>query len=87
MANDSFKYRSKGDLLSSGTRSAAVTPHDTNEIEVTRQIYIAADGVLYIALQDDAAAKSFGTVTAGATYDWRVRLVHTSTTATVIAIY
>jgi hypothetical protein len=87
MAVDAFKYRAKSDQLTSGTKSVAITPHDTTEIEVTRQIFIAGDGILSIALADDAAHQSFGTVTAGSTYDWRVRLVHTDTTATVIAIY
>ena len=75
-------------VITPAVRGAAITPHDTNEIEVTRGIYVGGAGNLTVKFKDDSSTVVITGVLAGQVYPFRVLLVHTDTTATnLVALY
>lgn len=86
MAN---QYTMSSDVasLKSATSAAAITPHDTNELDPpTRAIHVSVAGTLVAKFEDDDATVSL-VVVAGMLYPYRLKLVHTSTDATVVGLY
>ncbi len=93
-AVDQFPYRDLGITKSHmdwpATRAAAVTPHDTNELDcVTRGIFVGTGGDLAVVMADDSAAVTFTNVPNGTILPIRVKQVlDTGTDADdILALY
>lgn len=64
----------------------AITPHDTNTITATRQVWIQGAGNIKCQFADDGATVTLAVIPG--VYDWSIILVHTDTTATgIFAMY
>lgn len=87
---DKYGMRITG-LESPGVRSAAITPDDDNDIEITRAIFVGTGGDIAMQLAGDSAAVVFANVADGTLLPFRVKRVMEAgagTTATdLIAIY
>lgn len=72
-------------------RLQAITPHDTNEIEATRGIYVGGSGNLVVLMAgepNDAATVTLNNVAQGAFYPISVRRVLTTSSASnLLAAY
>lgn len=75
-------------FLGSGTKFAAITPHDSTDIATTRAVYVGGAGNI-VAVDVDGNATTFTAVAAGTLLPIRVsRINATNTTATaMVAIY
>jgi len=75
-------------FLGSGTKFAAITPHDSTDMALTRAVYVGGAGNV-VAVDADNTATTFTAVAAGTLLPIRVRRINsTSTTATaLVAIY
>lgn len=75
-------------FLGSGTKFAAITPHNSTDIPLTRAVYVGGAGDI-VAIDADGSATTFTAVAAGTLLPIRVsRINSTSTTATaLVAIY
>lgn len=76
------------DFLGSGSKFAAITPHNSTDIPLTRAVYVGGAGNL-VAVDADNTATTFTAVAAGTLLPIRVRRINsTDTTATaLVAIY
>ena len=84
---DRFEY-SPHRLSQPVTRASAVTPHATDEIEVTRAIYVGTGGDLVVTLADSASAITFSNVPDATVLPFRVKAVKaTSTASDIVALY
>lgn len=74
--------------LGPGYKFAAITPHDSTDIPLTRKVYVGGAGNV-VAVDADGNAVTFTAVPAGTMLDIAVRRINsTSTTATaMVAIY
>lgn len=74
------------DKTQSARRAFAVTPHDTNLLDVaTRGIYIGTAGTIRVLHEKDSAPVTYPVTISGAIYPWAVTRVYaTGTTATDI---
>lgn len=87
-AADTFS-RFQASVVSPVTNAAAITPHNTNELDyVTRAVYVGATGDLKVAMQDGGEV-TFVDVPTGAVLPIRVKKVFaTGTDATsLIALW
>lgn len=86
VSDPNWNYRK--DYLGPGDKFAAITPHDTTDIPLTRKVYVGGAGNL-VAVDADGTATSFIAVPVGTVLDIRVRRINaTNTTATnLVAIY
>lgn len=75
-------------FLGSGVKFAAITKSDTDDIPLTRAVYVGGAGDL-VAVDVDGTATTFSAVPAGTLLPIRVRRINSaSTTATfMVAIY
>lgn len=74
-------------IMAPATRMAAVTPHDTTEIDVTRGIIVGVAGNLVGKLADDSSSVTIY-VQAGIVHPLRFKLITTSSTASsIVALY
>ena len=74
-------------ILSPGLSMAAVTPHDTTEINVTRGICVAVAGNVVGKLANDSSSVTIY-LQAGIIHPLRFKLITTASTATgIVAIY
>lgn len=89
MTTDFDFYEQGGD--STSRKWAAITPHDTNELDpIPRAVYVGVSGDLYGIGADDAGdtAIAFQNVPAGRTLEIQPRIIHTDTTASgLVALY
>jgi len=69
-------------------RAVAITTHDTDEIPVTRGVYVGGAGNITCQFKDDSSTVVLVGATAGSVLPIEVVLVHTDTTATsLVALY
>lgn len=75
-------------ILGSGTKFAAITKSDTDDIPLTRAVYVGGAGNV-VAVDADGTPTTFSGVAAGTLLPIRVRRINsTDTTATLmVAIY
>lgn len=74
-------------FLGAGTKFAAVTKSDADDIPLTRAIYVGGAGDV-VAVDADNTPTTFTAVPAGTLLPIRVRRVNAATTATnIVAIY
>lgn len=75
-------------FIGPGVKFAAITPHDSTDMDLTRAIYVGGAGNL-VAVDVDGTATTFTAVAAGTILPIRCRRINsTSTTATaLVAIY
>ena len=75
-------------MLAPSDSAAAVTPHDTGTIPLTRSLYIGGTGALKVTMADGTDVV-FAAVPAGTTIPIRViRVFNTGTAATsIVALY
>ena len=84
---DRFAY-SPHKLSQPVTRASAVTPHATDEIEVTRAIYVGTGGDLVVTLAGNASPVTFSNVPDATLLPFRVMAVKaTSTASGIVALY
>lgn len=78
----------KNDFLGAGNSFAAITPHASNDIPLTRAVYVGVGGDI-VAVGADNVPITFKNAPAGAFLPIRVRRINAvSTTATdLVAIY
>ena len=69
--------------------AVAVTPHDSNDIDVTRSLYVGGAGNIKVDMHETGTAVTFEGVLAGSILPLRVSRVYSAdTTATlIVALY
>lgn len=68
-----------------GIKAAAVTAHDTNNITITRGIYVGTSGDVAVIMAGDSSSVIFKNLAAGIVHPLAVtRVLSTGTTATDI---
>ena len=71
------------------SKAVAITPDDSEDIGITRGIYVAASGDLTVIMADDSEEVTFTDIAAGVVHPLRVkRVLDTGTDATgIIGLY
>jgi hypothetical protein len=88
LTDPNFNFGGKGNILAPGTSFAAITPHASNDIALTRAVYVGVGGDI-VAVGADNTPITFKNVPTGVLLPIRVRRINAvSTTATdMVAIY
>jgi hypothetical protein len=84
---DAFQNRAD-DLTKPAKKAAAVTKHDSNEIDVPQALFVGTGGDLVCRLMGDTANVTFKNVPNGAILPVRPKIIANATTASdILALY
>lgn len=88
LTDPNFNFGGKNNILAPGTSFAAITPHASNDMALTRAIYVGVGGDI-AAVGADNTPVTFKSVPTGTLLPIRLRRINESgTTATdMVAIY